>query len=563
MRCKTLHRTAWPMFAVLLGISLPPLRARSESPLPPLPQSADPQEPMLVGVLELEAISVTPDEARGITERLRTWLIRTRTFTVIERGRMAEILEEQGFQGSGACDTDECVVQVGRILGVRKMVAGSVSRVGTIFSLSIRLIDVQSGRIELESFKDVSGGIEEVLLQATQEVANELAARVRGETGEPQPTAPAGPTTAQITIQSTPPGAAIAVDSRDTGQTTPATITLTAGGHDVTLTAEGYRTNTQSILVTAGEDATHRFPLLAVSRGYLSVTTDPPGATVLINGIEAGRTPLPRHALAEGTHSVEVRLAGHEPQTRQVAVQSGSPVNLDLRLVRSGSGRITLQNALAGSVLLVGGDEEQRATLGSPAHELDLPPGTYLVTVRAKGYGRWQREIELGDGDALTFPLLHHPKSRFAAGLFSLIVPGTGQAYFGRPGRGFITLAAGAAAIAYGLSNFDRYAGLRDDYNSLRADYAAATVYADLVAIKADLDETYTELQSERDELGTAVGVIGLVWFLNVVDAALLQPRARALPGAGGAPGSAASPELVLDTRNSRLSLCLRVPLRP
>ncbi len=492
MTCKMPHLKVWPAFAVMLGICLLPLSAWSE-PLRSLPQITDSQEPMLVAVLELEAISVTPSEARGITERLRTWLIRTRTFTVIERGRMAEILEEQGFQGSGACDTDECVVQVGRVLGVRKMVAGSVSQVGNIFSLSIRLIDVESGRIETESFKDISGGIEEVLVQATQEVANELAARVRGETSEPP----------------------------------------------------------------VGE------PTAAAERGYLTVITDPPGATVLIDGTETGRTPLQQHALAEGTYTVEVRLAGHESQSRQVVVQTSAPANLDLRLERSGSARITLQNALTGSVLLIGGDTEQRTILGSPAHELDLTPGTYTIAVRAHGYTRWQREIELSDGDDLTFPLVHNPKSRFTAGLFSLVIPGTGQFYFGRPGRGIFALAAGAASIAYGLSSFDSYVVLRDDYNDLRADYAAATIYADLVGIKADLDETYTDLQSERDKLGTAVGLIGLVWFLNVIDAAILEPRARSIPGASNAPGPAVMPDFALTTRNGRLSLCLRVLLRP
>ncbi|MFC1545210.1 hypothetical protein ACFL44_00790, partial [Gemmatimonadota bacterium] len=75
-------------------------------------------------MLDLEQNNVDAGEARAITARLRFYLGQQPAFQVIERQRMSEIMEEVGFQFSGACDTDECVIQVGRILGARKMVAG-------------------------------------------------------------------------------------------------------------------------------------------------------------------------------------------------------------------------------------------------------------------------------------------------------------------------------------------------------------------------------------------------------------------------------------------------------
>ena len=93
-------------------------------------EPAPAQEPLTIGVLDLDANGVEDYEARAIAERLRIYLGRTQVFQVIERNQMENIMEEMGFQFSGACDTDECVVQVGRMLGASKMVAGSVSRVG-------------------------------------------------------------------------------------------------------------------------------------------------------------------------------------------------------------------------------------------------------------------------------------------------------------------------------------------------------------------------------------------------------------------------------------------------
>jgi hypothetical protein len=154
---------------------------------PPAPQPG----PLLVGVLELDPNNVDAGEARAIAERLRLYLGRQRiggqvVFQVIERNKMETIMQELGFQLSGACDTDECVVQVGKVLGASKMVAGSVSKVGTLYSLQVRIVDMQTSKIEQQAFADVDG-IELVLTEATQSVAAELAAAVQGTQPAPQP----------------------------------------------------------------------------------------------------------------------------------------------------------------------------------------------------------------------------------------------------------------------------------------------------------------------------------------------------------------------------------------
>jgi hypothetical protein len=146
--------------------------------------------PLLVGVLELDPNNVDPGEARAIAERLRLYLGRQQiggqiVFQVIERNKMETIMQELGFQLSGACDTDECVVQVGKVLGASKMVAGSVSKVGTLYSLQVRIVDMQTSKIEQQAFKDVDG-IERVLTEATQSVAADLAAAVQGAQPVPQ-----------------------------------------------------------------------------------------------------------------------------------------------------------------------------------------------------------------------------------------------------------------------------------------------------------------------------------------------------------------------------------------
>lgn len=131
------------------------------------------QQPVLVAVLDLDALGIPDSQAQAISERLRIYLGEHTQFTVLERNKMDDIFLEVNFQLSGACNTDDCIVQIGKVLGVQKMIAGSVSVVGSLYSLQARIIDVESSRIERQAFVDVNG-IEDVLQKATKQVADQL-----------------------------------------------------------------------------------------------------------------------------------------------------------------------------------------------------------------------------------------------------------------------------------------------------------------------------------------------------------------------------------------------------
>ncbi|MFC1559084.1 CsgG/HfaB family protein, partial [Gemmatimonadota bacterium] len=144
------------------------------------------QESQLIAVIELDALGVSQEEAQAITERLRARLSEYAVFDVIERNKMESILIEQGFQISGTCDTDSCVVQIGMLLGAKRMVAGSVSHLGTIYSLQIRIVDVQSGRIESVADTD-EYTIEDLLIKGCSTVSRELAIYTSRSQGFDQP----------------------------------------------------------------------------------------------------------------------------------------------------------------------------------------------------------------------------------------------------------------------------------------------------------------------------------------------------------------------------------------
>ncbi len=133
---------------------------------------ASAQENKSIAVLDIQGNGISLVEARTLSDELRTNFFQMEIYNVVERGNMEAILNEQGFQQSG-CTTSECVVEAGQLLGVQKMVAGSVGKIGSLYNVNLRMFDVETGRIENNVSKRYEGKIEG-LLDFMGEICEEL-----------------------------------------------------------------------------------------------------------------------------------------------------------------------------------------------------------------------------------------------------------------------------------------------------------------------------------------------------------------------------------------------------
>jgi uncharacterized protein (TIGR02145 family) len=114
-----------------------------------------------VAVLEFNSTSrqIGKDELATLGNRFRTLLVKTNAFDVVEREKMSDILKEQNFILSDNCNSAECAVQVGQLLGVEFMIAGDIGKLGNIYSVDLRLIDVSSGKILQTENEDHDGEV--------------------------------------------------------------------------------------------------------------------------------------------------------------------------------------------------------------------------------------------------------------------------------------------------------------------------------------------------------------------------------------------------------------------
>jgi TolB-like protein len=127
-----------------------------------------------VAVINMKnASGVTSGEIEVISDRLRGELFNTGKVNVMERDQMQEILKEQGFQQSGACTNEACMVEMGQLLGVEQLVTGSLGKVGSMFLVNLRVIDVKTAKIIKVVSVDIKGDIEEVV-SALPGIASQL-----------------------------------------------------------------------------------------------------------------------------------------------------------------------------------------------------------------------------------------------------------------------------------------------------------------------------------------------------------------------------------------------------
>jgi TolB-like protein len=130
-----------------------------------------------VSVIDLRALEgVTEGEAQILTDRLMSEIAATDVYRIVNRSERNARLEQLGYEMSGACDDATCVAEIGRELGVEKMISGSIGRLGQTWTVMVQLVDVETALTENPVHNDYKGEIDE-LLGVMAVVAAELVGR--------------------------------------------------------------------------------------------------------------------------------------------------------------------------------------------------------------------------------------------------------------------------------------------------------------------------------------------------------------------------------------------------
>jgi tol-pal system beta propeller repeat protein TolB len=109
-----------------------------------------------IAIVDFEAVNCDEGIAKAVGEIMRTEIIATGRFRVIERAQLAKIIEEHSFQLSGMVDAST-VAEFGKLVGADYVAVGSVSRLAGTYTVSVRYIDVETAEAALGRTETADG----------------------------------------------------------------------------------------------------------------------------------------------------------------------------------------------------------------------------------------------------------------------------------------------------------------------------------------------------------------------------------------------------------------------
>ena len=356
-------------------------------------------EQYYVAVLPLESQGgLSAPEAQVLTARLRDELVQIKQFTVLDRGNMENILQEQNFQLSG-CASNECAVEVGRLLGVNRMVAGSIGKIGQTYSISARLINVETGEITKTITDDYRGEIDGLLLRMKA-----IAQRLAGL--EPTVTLTG---TSNLQVSSNPSGGQIFIDGTRTENITPYTFhNLEAGKHEITVRKNGLIGET----VLSLEQGDSREVSIELSQEMFTfqISSEPSGADVYLDDQSIGQTPV-GYQVTDTTKQYIIRVEKEDYSTRTDTVKFKDSNILSLDYTLPGTNGMLVFPYASGMKITINGislDEYNNRVIGSFADERygqkflyqrlsirNLPLRDYQVRIEQEGYYPFIRRVDL------------------------------------------------------------------------------------------------------------------------------------------------------------------------
>jgi hypothetical protein len=145
-------------------------------------------------------------------------------------------------------------------------------------------------------------------------------------------------------LQSIPDGASLMVNGEYQGKTPLRMSDLTPGSYTVTFSRFGYVDLTTQVPVGQGQIAEVN-ATLQPETGTLAVNSTPPGARVLLDGEDAGLSPVILANISADNHTVMLEKDGYINATRQVRITAGRTNPVEVSLVPVPLSPVTTRSA--------------------------------------------------------------------------------------------------------------------------------------------------------------------------------------------------------------------------
>jgi len=361
-----------------------------------------------VAVLDFEGVGISADEAKSLSYRFGSEFSKLAQgeYVLVERQQIGEILEEQGLQQSG-CVSSECAVEVGAALGAKFIVTGSITKVGNIYSVNARLMNVETTEIIRSISHDQMGNIGILLTQGMKEAAAKLLG-----IGAPSATTTA-PSKGSFRYVATEVG--ITLHNVETGQfmeiapTTPKVVKeMDPGTYYLLAKKNGFKDKIFEFEIFAGRETSLTIEGLERPTGVITINVDVSPANVYLLHYSGeyqllGEAPITTDPLPYNeNHSIKVTKDGYDEVVKYVSINSPEEV-INVALLQS-LPSVTISVEPSGSSLLFDNQNYPDFT----TKQFKVEPGPHPIQVSKDGYISQDDNVYLdyGDNKELSFSLV-------------------------------------------------------------------------------------------------------------------------------------------------------------
>jgi formylglycine-generating enzyme required for sulfatase activity len=173
------------------------------------------------------------------------------------------------------------------------------------------------------------------------------------------------------------------------------------GDLPIIVTAEGYY-ELDTVLTVSDQQAQTFVIDMQPLPGFLSVTAgDLAGATVLVDGLEAGVTPMTDFELAYGTHTLTVTLDRYEPVETTVYMEGRQTrQGLDVELLPAWA-NVSFATQPAGATVTIDGEDRGITPLVA-----EILEGDHEILVKLASHKAWTDDIEVIARQDFSLPLI-------------------------------------------------------------------------------------------------------------------------------------------------------------
>ena len=314
-----------------------------------------------------------------------------------------------------------------------------------------------------------------------------------------------------LDVSSEPRGCEILLDGKLLGVTPLQGVEILPGGHIVTTKMEWYCPVVDVVEAIVGERLVRSYRLEPAAG--LAVTSVPENASVYVNGVLLGTSPVVIRTLRPGTAEVRVARRDYFTWKLDTTLVAGIMDSVATTLEEIPT-YVSVDVERSDIMVSVNGSE----MAPGPVTEMKVRSGDLLIKAQDPRTG------EVAEGEWFTrarvqsYRVQFHAPSRRAF-LNSLLFPGLGQYKVGSRKEGILIGSAFAATGVFFLYSFFRSSNAEDDYEEVFADYLKATVIEDAVAKREIQLRKFDDWKNAAKVRNIAGGILIGIYAASLIEA--------------------------------------------